>query len=181
VPDVGPAPPVLYGDRQSDSLPQALTAGLAWNCPGLQAVPLRRWGMTTAVRLIRSPDLTDAAEYAYAAVVAADSQLIFCAGACPLDSSGLTVGIADMGAQAAQAMLNLRTSLADSNASLSDVIRTTVYVASSDREDLVKAWGVVRDALAPHDPPSTLLGVAALGYADQLVEVDAVAAIKTDP
>jgi enamine deaminase RidA (YjgF/YER057c/UK114 family) len=136
--------------------------------------------MTTAVRLVRSRNLTDAAEYAYAAVVAADSQLVFCAGACPLDS-GLTVGIGDVRTHAAQAMLNLSTSLADSDASLSDVIRTTVYVASSDREDLVAAWGVVRDALAPHDPPSTLLGVAALGYADQLVEVDAVAAIKTDP
>jgi len=37
--------------------------------------------------------------------------------------------------------------------------------------------GVVRDARAAHDPPSTLLGVAVLGYANQLVEVDAVAAL----
>jgi enamine deaminase RidA (YjgF/YER057c/UK114 family) len=36
---------------------------------------------------------------------------------------------------------------------------------------------VIRDAFAPHDPPRTLLGVAALGYDDQLVEVDAVAAL----
>jgi hypothetical protein len=28
-----------------------------------------------------------------------------------------------------------------------------------------------------HDAPSTLLGVAALGYPDQLVELDAVAAV----
>ena len=136
--------------------------------------------MSEAARLIRSPQLSDAAQYAYAAVLAADSQLVFCAGACPLDGSGLTVGIADVRDQATQVMLNLSTSLADSGATLSDVIRTTVYVASSDREDLVAAWEVVRDALAPHDPPSTLLGVAALGYADQLVEVDAVAAIKSD-
>ncbi|MGB3187281.1 MAG: hypothetical protein WBG36_02150 [Ornithinimicrobium sp.] len=59
-----------------------------------------------------------------------------------------------------------------------DVVRTTVYVASSAREDLVACWEVVRDALAQHDPPSTLIGVPVLGYADQLVEVDAVAAIK---
>jgi hypothetical protein len=38
-------------------------------------------------------------------------------------------------------------------------------------------WEVIRDALAPHDPPSTLLGVAAIGYPDQLVEIDAVAAL----
>jgi enamine deaminase RidA (YjgF/YER057c/UK114 family) len=60
---------------------------------------------------------------------------------------------------------------------LTDIVRTTVYVASSRQQDLVAVWRVVRDALAPHDPPSTLLGVAALGYADQLVEVDAVAAL----
>ena len=37
------------------------------------------------------------------------------------------------------------------------------------------AWEVVRAAFAGHDAPSTLLGVTALGYAGQLVEVEAVA------
>ena len=53
-----------------------------------------------------------------------------------------------------------------------------IYVASSDQRDLVAVWQLVRDALAPHDPPGTLLGVAALGYPDQLVEMDAVAALS---
>jgi enamine deaminase RidA (YjgF/YER057c/UK114 family) len=60
---------------------------------------------------------------------------------------------------------------------LTDVAKTTVYVASSSRTDLVSAWQVVRDAFGDHDAPSTLLGVAALGYPDQLVEVEAVAVI----
>jgi hypothetical protein len=34
----------------------------------------------------------------------------------------------------------------------------------------------VEDAFAPHRPPSTLLGVSLLGYPDQLVEIEAVAA-----
>ena len=136
--------------------------------------------MPGAIRLIRSPVLSNVAEYAYAAVVAAGSRLVFAAGACPLDEDGATVGIGDVRAQAAQAIANLRVSLGDAGASLDDVIRTTVYVASSQRPDLVAAWEVVRDAFSPHDPPSTLLGVAALGYADQLVEVDAVAALPDD-
>jgi enamine deaminase RidA (YjgF/YER057c/UK114 family) len=74
-------------------------------------------------------------------------------------------------------MANLSTSLSDAGAALTDIVRTTVYVASSRQEELVAAWEVIRDALAPHDPPSTLLGVAALGYDDQLVEIDAVAAL----
>lgn len=67
--------------------------------------------------------------------------------------------------------------LADAGATLAEVVRTTIHVASTDRGDLGAAWAVVREAFAPHDPPSTLLGVAVLGYPDQLVEVDAVATL----
>ncbi len=133
--------------------------------------------MSTAARLVRSPSLSKAAEYSYAAVVAGGSHLVFTAGACPLDEGGHTAGVDDVAAQAAQTMANLRVTLADAGARLEDVVRTTVYVASAEQRDLVAAWEVVRDALAPHDPPSTLLGVAALGYDGQLVEVDAVAAL----
>jgi enamine deaminase RidA (YjgF/YER057c/UK114 family) len=72
-------------------------------------------------------------------------------------------------------MENLRVALAASGCGLADVVKSTVYVASADRSDLVAAWEVVRAAFGEHDAPSTLLGVAALGYPDQLVEVEAVA------
>ena len=121
--------------------------------------------------------LSSASEHAYAALVAGGSTLVFTAGACPLDPDGATVGAGDIRAQAVQTMENLAVVLADAGARLEDVLRTTVYVASSDQRDLVAAWEVVRDALAPHDLPGTLLGVAALGYGNQLVEFDAVAAL----
>ena len=35
----------------------------------------------------------------------------------------------------------------------------------------------MREAFAAHDVPSTLLGVTVLGYDDQLVEIEAVAAV----
>jgi hypothetical protein len=41
----------------------------------------------------------------------------------------------------------------------------------------VAAWKVVRDAFGDHDVPSTLMGVTVLGYADQLVEIEGVAAV----
>ncbi len=132
--------------------------------------------MSDAVRLVRSPHLASTVEYAYAAVVPG-SYLVFTAGACPLDEGGATVGVGDVRAQAEQVVANLRVSLQDAGASLDDIVRTTIYVASADPGDLGAVWQVVRDALAPHDPPSTLLGVAALGYPDQLVEVDAIAAL----
>ncbi|UNO38546.1 Rid family hydrolase [Streptomyces sp. MST-110588] len=133
--------------------------------------------MTRAVTLIRSDSLSDIAEYAYAATAPADSRLIFLAGACPLNKDGSTAAVGDYAGQAAKAVDNMRTALAASGASLEDVISTRVLVASTCRTDLVTAWQVVRDAFGDHDVPSTLMGVTVLGYADQLVEIEAVAAV----
>ena len=91
---------------------------------------------------------------------------------------GSTVGVGDYGAQAASCVENMTVALADAGAGLADVISTRVLVASSRQADLVTAWEVVRDAFGDHDPPSTLLGVTVLGYNDQLVEIEAVAAVR---
>jgi enamine deaminase RidA (YjgF/YER057c/UK114 family) len=130
-----------------------------------------------AVTLIRSTALSDVAQYAYAATAPAQSRLIFLAGACPLNEDGSTAAIGDYAGQAAKALENMRIALADAGASLEDVISTRVLVASARREDLVAAWQVVRDCFGDHDVPSTLMGVTVLGYRDQLVEIEAVAAV----
>jgi enamine deaminase RidA (YjgF/YER057c/UK114 family) len=129
-------------------------------------------GAMTRVRLLRSDTLSDSVPYAYAAEV---DGLVFTAGACPLDDDGEVVAVGDVGAQAARVMENLGSALRAAGCALDDVLKTTVYVASGDRGDLVAAWQVVRAAFGEHDAPSTLLGVAVLGYPDQLVEVEAVA------
>jgi enamine deaminase RidA (YjgF/YER057c/UK114 family) len=131
----------------------------------------------TAVRLIRASELSDVAEYAYAATAPAGSRLIFLAGACPLNEAGATVAVGDYAGQAAQAIANLRTALAAAGADLTDVISTRVLVATTRQPDLVTAWRVVRDSFGEHDVPSTLVGVTVLGYDDQLVEIEAVAAV----
>lgn len=133
--------------------------------------------MPSAVTLIRSASLSGVAEYAYAATAPAGARLIFLAGACPLNADGSTAALGDYAGQAARAVQNLRTALADAGASLTDVISTRVLVATTSQADLVTAWQVVRDAFGPHDVPSTLLGVTVLGYAGQLVEIEAVAAV----
>lgn len=132
-----------------------------------------------SVSLVRAEALDGTVPYAYAAVTAPGS-LVFTAGACPLDEAGDVVAPGDVTAQAAQVMANLVTALEAAGAGLTDVAKSTVYVASSRREDLVAAWDVVRAAFGDHDAPSTLLGVAALGFPDQLVEVEAVAALRQD-
>ncbi|MFJ5535261.1 RidA family protein [Streptomyces sp. NPDC093261] len=133
--------------------------------------------MPRTVTLIRSASLSDVAEYAYAATAPADSRLIFLAGACPLNDDGSTAAIGDYAGQAAKAVENMETALAAAGATLQDVVSTRVLVASARREDLVTAWKVVRDAFGDHDVPSTLLGVTVLGYENQLVEIEAVAAV----
>jgi hypothetical protein len=43
--------------------------------------------------------------------------------------------------------------------------------------DLVAGWEVVRGAFGDHDAPSTLMGVTVPGYDNQLVEIEAIAAV----
>jgi enamine deaminase RidA (YjgF/YER057c/UK114 family) len=128
--------------------------------------------------LVRVPLLTERVPYAYAAIASDVRRLVFTAGACPLDERGETVAVGDLAGQAEQAMSNLQAALAAAGAGLTDVIKTTVYVASQSRDDLVVAWNVVRRHFGAHDAPSTLLGVSVLGYPDQLVEIEAVAGLR---
>jgi enamine deaminase RidA (YjgF/YER057c/UK114 family) len=129
------------------------------------------------VELVQAADLAATAPYAYAAVASDVSRLVFTAGACPLNDNGETVPVGDVVGQAEQVMANLTIALEAAGAGLTDVVKTTVYVASPRREDLVAAWDVVSRHFGDHDAPSTLLGVAALGYPDQLVEVEGTAAL----
>ncbi|WP_456787158.1 RidA family protein [Cellulomonas sp. P5_C5] len=133
--------------------------------------------MATAVRLIRSPLLSDVAQYAYAATADPGARYVFLAGACPLADDGSTVALGDYAGQAARCIETLTLALAAAGATIEDVISTRVLVASSQRDDLGTVWAVVRDAFGEHDVPSTLLGVTVLGYEDQLVEIEAVAAV----
>jgi enamine deaminase RidA (YjgF/YER057c/UK114 family) len=127
-----------------------------------------------AITLIRPAALTSEVPYAYAALTGAD-QVVYTAGACPLDADGRTVAPGDVVRQAEQVMANLVTTLRAAGAELSDVVKSTVYVASDRRDDLTAVWTVVRAAFGEHDAPSTLLGVSVLGWEDQLVEVEAIA------
>ena len=134
--------------------------------------------MANAVTLIRSEILTDAVQYSYAATVEPGTRLIVLAGVCPLDGQGATVAADDYAGQAAKCVENMVIALAETGASLEDVVATRVLVASSQRPDLTTAWDVVRGAFGAHDVPSTLMGVTVLGYPDQLVEIEVTAAVR---
>lgn len=117
--------------------------------------------------------------YAYASIAPAGG-LVFTAGACPLDPDGRVVAPGDFEAQAHQALDNLLATLAAAGADPALVLKTTVYVVAGERSDLVRVWNVIAESFGDARPPSTLLGVAMLGYPEQLVEIEAVALAGAD-
>ena len=121
------------------------------------------------------PDLAQPSGYAHV-VVAIGTRLVTTAGAVPLDAEGNLVGAGDIRVQARQTLHNLMQQLEAAGASAEDVLKTTVYVASTDRADLVACWEEVqRSPLAA--AASTLPGVALLGAVGQLVEIEAIAVL----
>ena len=126
---------------------------------------------------VSPPTLFGGAPYEYAAVAPEGARLVFAAGACPLNEAGEVVALGDYDEQARVALQNLKAALEEAGSGLDRVLKSTVYVSSADRAQLVRVWSVVEEGFAPAKPPSTLLGVAALGYEGQLVEIEAVALV----
>jgi enamine deaminase RidA (YjgF/YER057c/UK114 family) len=123
--------------------------------------------------------LYDGVPYEYFSV-APDGALVFTAGACPLDEHGVVAEPGDYEAQARRCLDNLTLALERAGSDLRHVLKTTVFVVGAQPE-LVRVWNLVAERFAPARPPSTLLGVAALGYTGQLVEIEAVASRNASP
>lgn len=113
--------------------------------------------------------------------IATGSRLVFLAGQVARDADGNRVGEGDLAAQVEQAYLNIGAAMAGVGGSFDDVAKLTIYIVdwSPDKMPLL-GEGVARAAAKLGvDPvkPITLLGVAALGEPDLLVEVEATAVI----
>lgn len=111
--------------------------------------------------------------------VVESGRLAFLAGQCPLDASGSLVGAGDVDRQIDQVAANAAAVLAEIGALPDRVVRSVIYVVTDDQAVLAAAWR--RLCESPIGPAftsaSTLLGVAQLGFAGQLVEVDLTAAL----
>ncbi|WP_077326303.1 RidA family protein [Virgibacillus siamensis] len=133
--------------------------------------------MNNKISLIHSENLAQT-DYAYASRVPSGMDLLYLAGACPLNKDGEILNLNDYELQAKTCVGNLVEALKECGASLNDVVYTRVLVASQNRSDLVIAWETIRNEFGDHDVPSTLSGVTVLGYKNQLVEIESVAAIE---
>ncbi len=133
-----------------------------------------------------SPNLSQPPHYAHAVMVKGSS-LIYTAGGVPLNEKGELIGKGDVLAQTQKVIENLTKVLqecsvhegAESGTAKNEVVKITVYVVSNDPATLASVWNeVVRLDLANEETAATLLGVNALGYVDQLVEIEVVAAVS---
>ncbi|NYI69138.1 RidA family protein [Spelaeicoccus albus] len=118
------------------------------------------------------------AGYAHVTLVDA-GRLAVLAGQCPLDHCGNLVGRGDVLGQVDQIATNVTETLAAAGTSADHVIRSVIYVVSDDPDVLASVWDRLTASSigAAFTTAGTLLGVAALGYRDQLVEVDLTAAL----
>jgi enamine deaminase RidA (YjgF/YER057c/UK114 family) len=124
------------------------------------------------------PSVHEPSGYSHVTITSA-GRLAHLAGQCPLDLAGKVVGGGDYDAQTDQVVANCLAVLAAAGAAPSDVARSIVYVVSPDSGVLSAVWDrLMASALAPaFTTASTLLGVSALGYTGQLIEIDLTAAL----
>jgi len=96
-----------------------------------------------------------------------------------LRHDGNLVGPNDILAQVDQIVANATVALTTARANPDDVVRSVIYVVSDDPRVLSSVWDrLTGSGIGPaFTTASTLLGVAALGYRGQLVEVELTAAI----
>jgi enamine deaminase RidA (YjgF/YER057c/UK114 family) len=125
------------------------------------------------------PTVHEPSGYSHVTISSA-GRLAHLAGQCPLDLDGTVVGPpGDVAAQTDQVIANCLAVLEAAGAAPPDVVRSIVYVVSPDSAVLGAVWRrLTASALAPaFTTASTLLGVASLGYAGQLIEIDLTAAL----
>ena len=126
------------------------------------------------------PDaLFPSADFGFAQVVSAEGKkLVFCAGQTAWDKEMNIVGGDDLGLQMEKTLENIGHALAETGATLKDVVRLTIYIVNYNPEQIETIAGVLakffdKDAL----PVNTLLGIQSLALPKFLVEMEATAVI----
>jgi enamine deaminase RidA (YjgF/YER057c/UK114 family) len=113
--------------------------------------------------------------------VATGSRLVFIAGQVSRDADGNAIGEGDLAAQTDQAFRNVATAVEAAGGTFADVAKLTVYVVDWTPDKMEQLGeGAMRAAMsADVDPlkPITLIGVAALGEPDLLIEIEATAVL----
>src|SRR5688572_18629210 len=102
---------------------------------------------------------------------------IYVSGQVSTDTTGRVVGKGDMRVQTRQTLENIRRVLAAEGATLDDVVKVTMFVTDMSRAD--EAREVRKQYFVKHPPASTGVEVSRLAHPDYLIEIEAVAVLKS--
>lgn len=98
---------------------------------------------------------------------------VYVSGTTATDAEGRVVGVGNPARQTEQAIRNIEAALAKLGASLSDVVRTRIYVTDIEQWEAVgRVHGTFFGAIRP---ATSMVEVSRLIHPDMLVEVEAVA------
>ena len=100
---------------------------------------------------------------------------VYVRGQLGTDFDGNLIGLGDAGAQAEQAMKNIKQLLEEAGSQLQDIVKITIYLIDPRYREEV--YRVVGKWLKGVFPISTGLVVAALGQPQWLMEIDVIAVI----
>jgi enamine deaminase RidA (YjgF/YER057c/UK114 family) len=101
---------------------------------------------------------------------------VWVAGTTATDDSGSLIGADDAGAQARQALANIRRALEAAGAGIDQVVRTRMYVTNIDDWPAVAAAHA--ECFAAVRPAATLVEVSRLVSPEMLVEIEAEAYVE---
>jgi len=129
---------------------------------------------------VSNPELHPTGGYEHVTIVEA-GRTAYLAGQCPVDADENVVGVGDLDRQIEQVAANCLAALAAARARPEDVVRSIVYVVSAESKVVGGAWHRLFEhpELGPaFKAASTVMGVTALGYEGQLIEVDLTASLS---
>jgi len=131
-----------------------------------------------AHEIIRSEDLSEpAGVFVQATRVPAGSDVIRVSGLTSRAKDGSTFAPNDIRAQTRHILENLTKILASVGATLDDVAKVTVYITDMNDFDVIHE--VRREFFVNTRPASTMVEVSKLVHDDMLIEIEAVAYVKT--
>jgi 2-iminobutanoate/2-iminopropanoate deaminase len=102
-------------------------------------------------------------------------RLVFVSGCVASDEQGRTVGGSDVGAQARQALANVKRCLTAAGATFADVCKVTVYLKHVQDREAVNT--VRKEYFGASRPASTLIEISQFVRPDLLIEIEAVAVL----
>jgi enamine deaminase RidA (YjgF/YER057c/UK114 family) len=105
-------------------------------------------------------------------------QTVYISGQVSVDRDKNLIGAGDLGAQARQALRNLKSALRSVGATTSDVVKLNIYVKNYQPTDAVLVGEALRRYFPQgRMPASVWLGVQSLAEEGFLIEVDAIATL----